>query len=66
MIRALVEKEIRQHGSMIFLFLILINAGMVILQSNQALALSGGSGFAIVAWMLLVILPLGCLAAMPQ
>jgi hypothetical protein len=61
MIRALVEKEIRQHGSMIFLFLILINAGMVILQSNQALALSGGSGFAIVAWMLLVILPLGCL-----
>jgi hypothetical protein len=61
MIRALVEKEIRQHGSMIFLFLILINAGMLILQSNQALALSGGSGFAIVAWMLLVILPLGCL-----
>ena len=61
MIRALLEKEIRQHGSMIFLFLILINAGMVILQSNQALSLSGGSGFAIVAWMLLVILPLGCL-----
>lgn len=61
MIRALVEKEIRQHGSMIFLFLILINAGMVILQSNRTLAISGGSGFAIVGWMLLVILPLGCL-----
>ena len=61
MIRALVEKELRQHGSMIFLFLILINCGMVILQNNESLSLMGGSPLYIVAWMLFAILPLGCL-----
>jgi hypothetical protein len=61
MIRALVEKELRQHGSMIVLFLILINSGMMILQSNTTLAISGGSAFFLLSWMLFTVLPLGCL-----
>ena len=61
MILALIEKELRQHGAMMFLFLLLSSCGMFLLQSNQLLSLSGGSALYLVAWMLLVILPLGCL-----
>ena len=61
MILALIEKELRQHGAMIFLFFLLTCTGMFLLQSNELLSLSGGSVLHIVAWMLLVFLPLGCL-----
>ena len=61
MILALFEKEIRQHGAMLFLLLLLTYSGMFVMQSNELLSLSGGSVFYLVAWMLMVILPLGCL-----
>jgi hypothetical protein len=61
MIVALIEKEMRQHGAMLFLFWAFIGAGFYFLKSNEILASVGGSGFYLVAWIHFVLFPLACL-----
>ena len=61
MILALIEKELRQHGSMILLFWIFIGVGLSLLTSNELLVTMGGSGFYLVSWILMVLFPLACL-----
>ncbi len=55
MITALIEKELRQHGSMIVLFWILIGIGLFLLESNVLLSEIGGSNFYLVRWLLMII-----------
>lgn len=61
MIRGLVEKECRQHGALILFLLILLTAGLVMMQRTDILARNGGSVFATVAWLLHLFLPPACL-----
>lgn len=61
MIAALVEKELRQHGSMIVFFWMFIAIGLFLLKSNDVLSSVGGSGFYLVGWLLFVLFPLACL-----
>ena len=61
MIAALVEKELRQHGSMIVFFWMFIAIGLFLLKSNDVLSSAGGSGFYLVGWLLFALFPLACL-----
>ena len=61
MILALIEKELRQHGSMMLLFWIFIGVGLSLLTSNELLSTMGGSGFYLVSWILMVLFPLASL-----
>ncbi len=60
MIRGLLEKELRQHATLILFMLILLTTGLMMMQGTGLLARSGGSAFATLAWLLLVFLPLTC------
>ena len=61
MIRGLLEKELRQHATLILFMLILLTVGLLMLQRTEVLARSMGSEFGMLAWLLLVFLPPSCL-----
>lgn len=61
MIRGLLEKELRQHATLILLTLILLTVGLLMLQRTGVLAKNMGSEFGTLAWLLLVFLPPTCL-----
>lgn len=61
MIRGLAEKEIRQHATLFLFLLMLLTAGLYMLQRTSILARHGGSAFATAAWLMLLFLPSACL-----
>lgn len=61
MIRGLIEKEFRQHGSLILFMIMLLTGGLILIQRNDLLMRSGGSIFAAISWLLIGFVPPACL-----
>jgi len=61
MIRALISKELRQHGFALGFLLLLPFAGLILISSHGLLRRASGGGFESVRLLLLTFVPLACL-----
>ncbi len=61
MIRGLVEKELRQNGTVLLFLLLLMMSGLVLVLRNDLLARAGGSPLEAARYLTLTFIPLGSL-----